>query len=329
MRHQVTDSPPCHGSGDTIARSMDQWQKIISDEVSQVELVGGEEAGFEGRFSKRRLAQASVFRVDSAAQTTRRTSSGISRDGRSDICLAYVATGEMEYRQHGRDFFVRPNSCFALDFGSPFEMSVFGRSQYLSVKIPRNIAENHSIPERLNGYGIYIEECWGSVLSSYLRALYINFYKSEKTSPNILFENLIQIFGLALGGEPQGKSSHQRGILRRIHSIMQEVYCEEDLNPAAVATMAGVSKSYMYKLFAQAETTFCRELDVLRIDRAAALLESLNQVHLTINEIGIRCGLPDAAHFSRKFRALKGMSPSRYRDSTLSECARQRENRHS
>ncbi|MER6086194.1 AraC family transcriptional regulator [Streptomyces sp. NPDC001833] len=78
-----------------------------------------------------------------------------------------------------------------------------------------------------------------------------------------------------------------------------------------LARAAGVSQSTLSRI--------CRRhlgvspvagLERLRLARAEPLLWLSN---LSLRAIAVRCGFPDAYHFSRRFRAVYGMSPSAFR----------------
>ncbi|MFF7472836.1 helix-turn-helix domain-containing protein [Streptomyces sp. NPDC008092] len=78
-----------------------------------------------------------------------------------------------------------------------------------------------------------------------------------------------------------------------------------------LARAAGVSESTLSRI--------CRRhlgvspvagLERLRLARAEPLLWLSN---LSLRAIALRCGFPDAYHFSRRFRAVYGMSPSAFR----------------
>lgn len=315
---ELTDAISYIDSGGSLAK----WRDEICREFPFVDIAGQNDgADFSANLSKRSFASANLLRVDVPSQLQMRTSSGIARDNFCNVSLVYVVSGEVSYHQYGRNSVMRPNDCFAMDFGSPFELSTAGRSQNLTVNIPRTWVTRYLRPEEIAAQRIDGASSWGGVLSAYLRALYINFESTPPISPLVMVDQALQLLELALGGRLPGGSTHQKGLLGRTRSIMREVCHEEDLRPATVAAIVGLSKGYMHRLFARAGTTFCRELDVLRIDRAAALLETQSQRHLTINEIGVKCGLPNAPHFVRKFRSLKGMTPSQYRQSKVTGLA--------
>ena len=52
----------------------------------------------------------------------------------------------------------------------------------------------------------------------------------------------------------------------------------------------------------------------LRVERARQLLAD---VDLSIKEIAQRCGFDDAYHFSKTFRQIDGLPPTKYRESLL------------
>jgi AraC-like DNA-binding protein len=80
---------------------------------------------------------------------------------------------------------------------------------------------------------------------------------------------------------------------------------------ATLARAAGVSQVHLCRLFRQALGHGpIAALRMLRLDRAAALLERSN---LQVQEIAELTGFDNPFHFSRSFRELYGVSPRAYR----------------
>jgi len=72
-----------------------------------------------------------------------------------------------------------------------------------------------------------------------------------------------------------------------------------------------INKFYLARLFReQYGSSVINYLLYLRISRAKELLRF---TEMTVEEIGARCGMPDANYFSRAFRKIEGMSPSEFR----------------
>lgn len=78
-----------------------------------------------------------------------------------------------------------------------------------------------------------------------------------------------------------------------------------------LAAQVGLDRAYLSRLFkAQLEVSPIRYLAMLRAERAASLLRNSR---LNCTEVGIAVGYPDPNHFSRRFQAAFGLSPSAYR----------------
>lgn len=303
--------------------SIVQWQNIVCKNYYNVDIInrnGG--AKFPASLVRRPIASAELMQLDVAAYLMVRSRAEIARDNYCNVQFAYVVDGEGEFSQLGRTCHFKANDCLIIDQGNPFELANNCRVQNLAIDIPRSWVSRHLVVEDVAAKVIGTDCPWGAALAANLRAIYAGFGSIPATSAPLLVDQALVLAALTFGAqEIASGSTHQKFLLRQTRSIMQELYHEEDLSPARVAKLVGISKSYIHAIFAGAGTTFCTELDELRVNRAAALLESRSQRHLTINEIGIRCGLPSAPHFTRKFRSLKGVAPSQFRQLALGECA--------
>lgn len=77
-----------------------------------------------------------------------------------------------------------------------------------------------------------------------------------------------------------------------------------------VAATLDLAPRSLQRALSRAGTSFTRELDRVRVEEAARLLEASD---LSIAEIGFVCGFADGAHFGRRFRARHASSPSAFR----------------
>jgi AraC-like DNA-binding protein len=85
----------------------------------------------------------------------------------------------------------------------------------------------------------------------------------------------------------------------------------EELPVEELARVAGLSPSRFAHLFRQfTGLAPMKFLEIHRIERAKHLLLTTD---LPVQEIGLICGLPNAQHFSVRFRGLTGQSPSAFR----------------
>lgn len=108
----------------------------------------------------------------------------------------------------------------------------------------------------------------------------------------------------------QGDSSQP--IYRRLARATERLRGQynQPLRLDALARLAGVSKAQIERDFARLFGVTPREfLQQARLERAMHLLES----DMSVAAVAYECGYSDHSAFSRRFHAMLGMSPSRYR----------------
>ncbi len=80
---------------------------------------------------------------------------------------------------------------------------------------------------------------------------------------------------------------------------------------AEAALQLHTSTRTLQRELSAAGTTFVKVLDVVRVEAAARLLADPARA---VTEVGYICGFSDSAHFSRRFKLHKGVSPKSWRD---------------
>lgn len=126
---------------------------------------------------------------------------------------------------------------------------------------------------------------------------------------------------LSLIAEGEGvvaREEEDRGnqYVKKAVSFIQSNYC----NPIKVTDVAEyvcINRSYLYTLFENYLGMSPQQfLTMFRITKARELLESTTY---PIESIAFSCGYSDALVFTKAFRSLKGISPSRYRKESHKE----------
>lgn len=86
---------------------------------------------------------------------------------------------------------------------------------------------------------------------------------------------------------------------------------QEEITLQTMAGLTGLSAVYCGALFKSAQgISLSRFVNQIRVQKAAALLE---EGLLNISQIADLCGFHDVYYFSRIFKKMNGLSPSRYR----------------
>ena len=99
---------------------------------------------------------------------------------------------------------------------------------------------------------------------------------------------------------------------RRVLSWLHAHY-DRPLRLAKLREIAHLTASQLQRVFKRStRMSISQYVTQLRIGRACQLLV---QTDRPLAHIAVECGFSDAAHFSRQFRAARGMPPSRFRNS--------------
>ena len=99
--------------------------------------------------------------------------------------------------------------------------------------------------------------------------------------------------------------------------VSEKKFCREGLTIKDVALEMGTNQNYLSQyLNSCLGKTFQVWLNTLRIEESKILLTSPEKI--SIEEIGIRVGIPQNYNFSRWFRVVTDMTPFQYRRSQLS-----------
>lgn len=90
-----------------------------------------------------------------------------------------------------------------------------------------------------------------------------------------------------------------------------ERFDDPDLNQTRVGRSVGMSASAFSRFFARRSgKPFSRFLNEVRIGQAC---RKLQESEATIGEICYACGFANLSNFNRRFRQLKGLTPSDFR----------------
>lgn len=101
-------------------------------------------------------------------------------------------------------------------------------------------------------------------------------------------------------------------IIEKVQNYIQEHYAEPNLSLELVSSIAGLSPSYLGKLFKGAtRKSFSEYLNHTRLERAKELLASTNETAAKISE---SVGMYNITYFSTLFKKKYGLSPSAYRE---------------
>lgn len=106
--------------------------------------------------------------------------------------------------------------------------------------------------------------------------------------------------------KPYHASPQVDAIVQYIHNN----YTDPELSITKLADIFGFSKKYLSAVFSKnMEMNFTDYLSKVRIEQA---IELMGREKLSVAELAGRCGFSDAFYFSKVFKRITGVSPSKY-----------------
>lgn len=116
--------------------------------------------------------------------------------------------------------------------------------------------------------------------------------------------------------EPDTPTSY-RTLIARVRKFVDDRLPDPALCSKSVADAHFVSVRYLQKVFATEGISVSNLIRSRRLEQCRRDLVDPVCQHLSIAQIGGRWGFPDAAHFSRLFRATYGVSPREFRKTAI------------
>ncbi len=166
---------------------------------------------------------------------------------------------------------------------------------------------------------------WGHLLGNYLSQLNPASLSKLGTDPSmlkILPEHIASMLRNALFDqqesmappEPAPHNSRSRRMYRQVITWLRENFAGPDLTLDAIAAHFHLSARQLSRII-QKETdeSIPNILIRMRIERAADMLSLRAYDHLTIAEVAVAVGMPNAATFHRNFIRIIGATPAKFR----------------
>lgn len=189
----------------------------------------------------------------------------------------------------------------------------------ITVAIPRHYLNSRLAAAEVNGLRTAsLEQGIGLLIRNFCQTLPAVMASSPTEAIRRgLAEQLASLISLAFQASDEGIErarptiSHLR--FQAIKDFVDLNVQDPDLSPEHLVRAMGISRSYLYKLFADNDFGFQDYVRNRRLALAAMALRSPALTSASITDIAVRCGFNNTSHFSRCFRTHFGESPRAYR----------------
>jgi AraC family transcriptional activator of tynA and feaB len=269
---------------------------------------------FDGEISVASLGNVKLaaFRCDAARAVHSERHLRSAND--DDVHLFRHSSGRMTVHQDGRDVAARSGDVYILDPRRPFTIGIASKAEAIVFKIPRS-----ELQARLGEIGSYTAtllprtEPSTALASEFLAMLEARADAIDASIGAKVAQQALDLVALAfetgVGGAAQLSSTRTTKLLR-LKSIIEGRLHDPELKPADVSAIAGISVRYANALLAHEGTSLERYITFRRLVRCHQALQSTANLSRTVGDIAFSFGFSDLSHFTRRYKAQFGRSPS-------------------
>lgn len=230
-----------------------------------------------------------------------------------------VARGEVEIEQDGRQARLHAGDYAFVDLSRPAHWTNSWSVRVLAIAFPRQLLPLRTDDtKKLTAVGLTADDGPGAVFSSTARQLARHLDHFDVASGVRVGTATLDLLTVALAGRLDRGGElppdiPQRALIVRIRAFIEDQLSDPHLTPSTVARAHHVSLRYLYKLFEGDRKGVAALIKDRRLERCRRDLLDASLRQLPVGAIAARWGMPNAAHFSRAFRAAYGVSPVEYR----------------
>lgn len=273
-----------------------------------------DETRFHGSLSWRRMGDVLLSDIRSTAQYASRQSLHIRRDERDVVQLNVQLDGIGRLVQDGRNCITRPGEIVIYDSSRPYELYFPRPFRQLYVEFPRSLLRARFGPtENVTARTINGASGLGRFLYDYVSSLILQSEDADATAIPRLQNHLVDLLITAFSDLPDGtmtSTSFCRTMaLCRAKTYISDNLRNDSLSPATVAQALGISRRYLYDLFADEGMAVGCSIRQARLERCRSDIENPALSGRSLSEIAFSWGFNEAGHFSRAFRNHFGITP--------------------
>jgi len=255
--------------------------------------------------------------VGATAHRVERTDDLIARSPRAAFKVSLMLSGTGILVQDGRHAVLREGDFAIYDTSRPYTLSfdddfrnlvlMFGHD---AVSLPPEVMRQITATRIAGDGGI------GSVVAPFLARLGGRMSEFAGATGVRLARCGVDLITTAvvreLGLDTTASDPH-RALLNRIHLYIDENLDSPELSPGTIAAAHYISVRHLHTLFQESGTTVSAVVRQRRLERCRRDLLDPMLAERPVAAVGARWGFPDAAHFSRAFKAAFDVSPNAYR----------------
>ena len=278
-----------------------------------------ETVGFRGAVTSADLGQVTLADVTASRALVERTPRLIRQGDPELYKFGLQVAGTCVVEQAGRQAFLRPGDFAIYDTSRPYQVSFSDDFRMTVAMFPRRMVHlPASQMASLTAVRLAGDSGLGTLLTPLMRGLTQEMDTTGGVIADHVGDALVHLVTAAFAQQlaerlPEDSPSAQRRLMIQVRRFIEGNLADPDLSSRTVAAAHFVSLRQLQKLFAAEGESVTSIIRAQRLDCCRRDLADPRLAQEPIASVGARWGFPDAAHFSRLFRATFGVSPREFR----------------
>ncbi|WP_411153032.1 helix-turn-helix domain-containing protein [Streptomyces sp. A30] len=312
---------------DSVARAerFDHWVSEMSRMFAGLDTRPAAQTPFHGQAAGDNLGLLHLSSISAGPLRVRRTARLIAQHEEDFYKVALQTAGTCVVEQDGVFSTLAPGDIALCDTSRPYSLTYDTDFSTVVLLLPRPMLPVS--PEALRSLTARRMAADGgvaSVVGPFLRSLGEQSRGCTGLAAGSLMDGAVSLV-TALVTEKLARSAPtapQDAMMLRIRTYIENRLSDPDLAPDSIAGAHGISRRYLFKLFAAEGLTVAGWIRTRRLERCARDLAGSAAAEQPISMVAARWGLLDCRHFSRVFKAEYGETPRDFRRRTLADAIR-------
>jgi AraC-like DNA-binding protein len=316
----VPETSPAHAT--TTPLDFTEFSAVVSQSFVPLRVHSDRPEPFRGGVRSAASDDVHLSVVTADAHVIQRTPALVARREQCYFKLGLQLSGTGLLIQDGREAVVRPGDLAIYDTNTPYSLVFEERFSTAVLMVPHRLIELPTDAVRgMTATTLTGEDGLARVVSGFLGGLAGQLDELDGPVGARLARNAVDLVTTMYAQQldlARDADKPHRPMLRRVQAYIDDHLPLPDLNPSTIAAAHFISTRHLHAIFHEEGLTVSSWIRTRRLDRCRRELIDPFAAHRPVSEVAGRWGFPDAAHFSRAFRAEFGESPSAVRARAIS-----------
>jgi AraC-like DNA-binding protein len=301
----------------SVAHSISEYRAVVRDSFVPLKVTPHSSKEFQGIMRSAGADDVQLTDIRAMAHDVERTPRLIGDGDAPLVKVSLMLVGTCLLIQDGREAVLTPGDLAVYDTTRPYTLEFDKDFRSMVLMFPRHLlALPPDLIRELTAVRIAGTGGLGAVVTPFLSQLGTNLDQFAGSTGARLAHNALDlmttVFIRELGLDDEPTDPH-RALMRRICAYIDRHLDATDLSPATIASAHFISTRHLHGLFKEQGTTVSTWVRTRRLEQCRRDLINPALADYAVTVIAARWNFNDAAHFSRAFKAMYGVSPSEYR----------------